>query len=125
MEKRILKKLIIFCLAVTLVLVAGFVRPPSARAQGQRDFFKVGVVTSLSGELVFGGTVTKRGYDLWADAANNSGGIEIGGKKYKVTLVYADDQSNPATAAVAGERLITQEKVDFILGPGPKRVRRL
>jgi branched-chain amino acid transport system substrate-binding protein len=117
MEKQILKKWGIFCLAVSMVLMAGFVRPPSAKAQGKRDFFKVGVVTSLSGELVFGGTVTKRGYDLWADAVNNSGGIEIGGKKYRVALVYADDQSNPATAAVAGERLITQEKVDFILGP--------
>jgi branched-chain amino acid transport system substrate-binding protein len=33
---------------------------------GQRKrFFKIGVVTSLSGELAFGGTVTKRGYDMW------------------------------------------------------------
>jgi len=74
-------------------------------------------VTSLSGELAFGGTVTKRGYDMWEDAVNAAGGIDIAGKKYKVKLVYADDQSTPATAAVAGERLITQEKVDVILGP--------
>ena len=79
--------------------------------------FKVGVVTSLSGELAFGGNVTKRGYDLWAETVNKQGGIAIGGKKYTVKLIYADDQSTPATAAVAGERLITQEKVDFILGP--------
>ena len=82
-----------------------------------RDFFKVGVVTSLSGELAFGGNVTKRGYDMWADTVNQQGGIEIGGKRYRVQLIYADDQSTPATAAVAGERLITQEQVDFILGP--------
>src|SRR4030042_4189964 len=88
-----------------------------AQAQEKRDFFKIGVVTSLSGELAFGGTVTKRGYDMWEDAINAAGGIDIAGKKYKVKLVYADDQSTPATAAVGGERLITQEKVDCILGP--------
>ena len=99
------------------MLVSVFFDPQSASAQNKSDLFKVGVVTSLSGELVFGGTVTKRGYDLWAEAVNHFGGIEIGGKKYKVTLVYADDQSTPATAAIAGERLITREKVDFILGP--------
>ena len=102
---------------VFLFLIFAFLIPGSGLSQEKRDFFKVGVVTSLSGELVFGGTVTKRGYDLWADTVNSRGGIEIGGKKYKVTLIYADDQSTPATAAVAGERLITQEKVDFILGP--------
>ena len=99
------------------ILVLGLVIAPVGQAQEKRDFFKLGVVTSLSGELAFGGSVTKRGYDMWADTLNAMGGIEIGGKKYKVQLVYADDQSTPATAAVGGERLITQEKVDVILGP--------
>ncbi len=99
------------------ILVLGLVIAPVGQAQEKRDFFKLGVVTSLSGELAFGGSVTKRGYDMWADTLNAAGGIDIGGKKYKVQLVYADDQSTPATAAVAGERLITQEKVDVILGP--------
>jgi len=99
------------------ILVLGLVIAPVGQAQEKRDFFKLGVVTSLSGELAFGGSVTKRGYDMWADTLNAMGGIDVGGKKYKVQLVYADDQSTPATAAVAGERLITQEKVDVILGP--------
>jgi branched-chain amino acid transport system substrate-binding protein len=86
-------------------------------AEEQRDFFKVGVITELSGDLVTGGNITKRGYDLWAQEVNARGGIEIKGKKYPVKLVYADAQSNPAAGAAAAERLITQEKVDFILGP--------
>ncbi len=109
-----MRKLLFVFVAVAAILS---LVPFSAQAQEKRGFFKVGVVTSLSGELVFGGTVTKRGYDLWADSINKLGGIDIGGKKYKVNLVYADDQSTPATAVVAGERLITQEKVDFVLGP--------
>ncbi len=111
------KKLLVPGLVMFLVLMVSFMGPQPSQAQEKRDFFKIGVVTSLSGELAFGGNVTKRGYDLWADTVNGLGGINIAGKKYKVTLVYADDQSTPATAAVAGERLITQEQVDFILGP--------
>ena len=117
MIRQILKNWGVFVLVVLVAVVFTMIESKPACSQEKRDFFKVGVVTSLSGELVFGGTVTKRGYDLWAETVNKQGGIEIGGKKYKVTLVYADDQSSPATAAVAGERLITQEKVDFILGP--------
>jgi branched-chain amino acid transport system substrate-binding protein len=117
MKEQMLKKFVIVGFISLAIVMIGFLKPQSMQAQPKRDFFKVGVVTSLSGELAFGGTVTKRGYDLWADTVNQLGGIEIEGKKYKVTLVYADDQSTPATAAMAGERLITQEHVDFILGP--------
>lgn len=86
-------------------------------ADQARDYFKVGVITSLSGSLATGGNVTKRGYDLWANAVNKAGGIEIKGKKYPVKLYYVDDQSEPAQGASAAERLATQEKVDFVLGP--------
>ena len=81
------------------------------------DEFKIGVITSLSGDLATGGNVTKRGYDLWAKAVNAQGGIEIKGKKYPVRLIYGDDQSQPAQAASAAERLAAQEKVDAVLGP--------
>ncbi|HBV89195.1 amino acid ABC transporter substrate-binding protein [Desulfosporosinus sp.] len=82
-----------------------------------RDYYKVGVITSLSGAEVQGGNITKYGYDLWAETVNNKGGIKVGDKGYQVKLVYADDQSDPAAGANAVERMITSEKVDFILGP--------
>jgi branched-chain amino acid transport system substrate-binding protein len=99
-----------------LLMVTLFVTSP-LHAEDSRNFFKVGVITELSGDLVTGGNITKRGYDLWAQEINSKGGIDIKGKKYPVKLVYADAQSNPAAGAAAAERLITQEQVDFILGP--------
>jgi branched-chain amino acid transport system substrate-binding protein len=101
---------------VLLFMVTLFVTSPLF-AEESRNFFKVGVITELSGDLVTGGNITKRGYDLWAQEVNARGGIEVKGKKYLVKLLYADAQSNPAAGAAAAERLITQEKVDFILGP--------
>jgi len=98
---------------VVLSLVASLVLVAAAMAEE----FKIGVITELSGDLATGGNITKRGYDLWAQEVNAKGGIDIKGKKYPVKLIYADAQSNPAAGAAAAERLITQEKVDFILGP--------
>ncbi len=104
--------------AIVLVSLAFvLVATSAASAQDTRDYFKVGVITSLSGDLATGGNVTKRGYDLWAQAVNEQGGIEIDGKKYPVKLFYADAQSEPSVGASAAERLATQEKVDFVLGP--------
>ncbi len=100
-----------------LTLLAALLLVAPVCATEARDFFKVGVVTSISGELATGGNVTKRGYDLWAAAVNAQGGIAINGKQYPVQLFYADAQSQPSQGASAAERLITQEKVDFILGP--------
>jgi branched-chain amino acid transport system substrate-binding protein len=103
------------CLLIILA-ISFFLTTPNF-AQASRDFFKVGVITSLSGDLATGGNVTKRGYDLWAQAVNEQGGIEIKGKKYPVKLYYADAQSEPSQGASAAERLVTHEKVDFVLGP--------
>lgn len=98
-------------LPLTLLLGANMVT-----AQGVGTY-KVGVITSLSGDLAEGGSVTKRGYELWGQTTNAAGGVLVKGKRYKVELKFADDQSNPASAADAAERLISSEKVHFILGP--------
>lgn len=102
---------IIISMAVSLTGCGG------GNSAEKRDFYKVGVITSLSGPEAYGGNVTKRGYELWAETVNKKGGIKVGDKSYQVKLVYADDQSDPAAAADAAQRMITSEKVDFILGP--------
>lgn len=81
-----------------------------------RDVFKFGAVTSLSGDLRFGGNITRRGYDLWEREINNRGGIEIDGTSYEVELDYADAQSEPSTGADAAEQMIG-DGVDALLGP--------
>jgi len=108
-------------IALALILLLAVVAAGCGGAQNQstekRDYFKIGVITSLSGPEVVGGNLTKHGYDLWAETVNAKGGIKVGDKSYQVKLVYADDQSDPAAGADAAQRMVTTEKVDFILGP--------
>lgn len=90
---------------------------PAILTYAQEPTIRCGVVTSLSGENRFGGNLTRRGYDLWAEEINKLGGIEINGERYRVEMFYGDAQSRPASGADAAERLITRDDVSVLFGP--------
>lgn len=104
-------------LGVAAVLCGLMTVASPSYANSGRDYYKVGVLTALSGSMIFGGQETTRGYKLWAQAVNKEGGIEVDGKRYKVKLVYADTKSNPQSSADAVQRMVSRKHVDFILGP--------
>lgn len=78
---------------------------------------KVGAALPLTGPLSPEGTRQRNGFQLWADTANAQGGIKVGGDVYKVEMIYVDYQSNTPRAVQAAERLITQDKVNFLFAP--------
>ncbi|MFO0725034.1 MAG: ABC transporter substrate-binding protein [Myxococcota bacterium] len=73
---------------------------------------KLGVVGSLTGPNATFGNSTKNGVDLAVDQLNQKGGVL--GKKVKA--IHLDDQGRPEEAKTAVQRLITQDKVDAVLG---------
>jgi len=81
------------------------------------DIIKIGASISLSGNLARFGNMVKSGYELWAEQVNAQGGIDVGGKKMPVEIVYYDDQSDNQTAVKLTEKLITEDKIQFLLGP--------
>ena len=82
-----------------------------------QDVIKVGAPLPLTGALSPEGLKQKRGYDLWAEAANGKGGIKAGGKTYKVEIVYTDYASNTPRAVQSAERMITEDKVNVLFAP--------
>ena len=54
---------------------------------------------------------------MWLEKVNAAGGINVGGTKSKVQLVQYDYQSDGQRAAQLAEKLITDDKVDFLLSP--------
>ena len=82
-----------------------------------QDVIKVGAPLPLTGPLAPEGLKQKRGYDLWAETANAKGGIKAGGKTYKIEIVYTDYASNTPRAVQAAERMITEDKVNFLFAP--------
>src|SRR5437899_9967287 len=76
-----------------------------------------GAAVSLTGSQSKEGGLTKQGYDLWLDWIKARGGIVINNVKHPVQIKYEDDQSNANLSATLVQKLITDEKANFILGP--------
>jgi branched-chain amino acid transport system substrate-binding protein len=92
----------------------------AAGAQGAANFdgtLVFGAPISLTGSTAKEGGLTRDGYDLWRDTYNNAGGINVGGKHYKIETRYYDDASSAQQAATLAEKLIKEDKVNFLLGP--------
>lgn len=100
------------------LLVAGCGKSTnSSESNGASGSIKVGAAVSDTGKFAIEGQSTKRGYEMWADEVNARGGIDVAGTKRKVQIIYYDDQSEPETAVKLIQRLISEDKVDFLLGP--------
>lgn len=98
------------------ILAAGLAAGLGGAAAAQ-DVIRVGAPLPLTGPLSPEGTKQQRGYDLWAETSNAKGGIKVAGKSYKVEIVYVDYASNTPRAVQAAERLITEDKVNFLFSP--------
>ena len=101
--------------AMLAVGVAGVTGPATAKVDG--DTIILGSAISLTGKYATNGLHTQRGYDYAVKVINEAGGVTVGGKSYKLTINYYDDESTPARAAQLVERLIQQDGVDYMLGP--------
>jgi branched-chain amino acid transport system substrate-binding protein len=89
---------------------------PAERAAAQ-ETLKIGAAVSLSGTFSREGGLLRDGYELWKDQVNAAGGFKIGDKTYKVEVIYYDDESRAQTSARLTEKLVTEDKVAFLLGP--------
>lgn len=79
---------------------------------------KIGYAISRTGPNTGGAAVTTLpNYELWVKEVNAAGGIKLGDKRVPIEVVQYDDRSNAEEAVRALERLINQDKVDFILPP--------
>jgi branched-chain amino acid transport system substrate-binding protein len=111
--KRVLRESILLFLAVCIV---GGVFLPGAWGQ---EVVKVGLPISLTGKYDVLGTRNLQGARLWAEWANKNGGIFVRAlnKKLPVEVAWYDTKSDKDTTIKLTEKLINEDKVDFLLGP--------
>jgi branched-chain amino acid transport system substrate-binding protein len=110
---KIAKLFITFVSALTLALSS--ITSSFAKVEG--DMIVLGAPVSLTGKYSINGKHTRNGYNFAAERINSKGGVTVGGKKYKLEVIYYDDESNPKRAAQLAERLIKQDGIQFMLGP--------
>jgi len=73
----------------------------------------VGTSVALTGKYARTGQEQLQGFQMWVDDVNARGGL-LG---RKVALKYYDDESKPETGAKLYAKLITDDKVDLLIGP--------
>jgi branched-chain amino acid transport system substrate-binding protein len=106
-------------LFVLLALVASLALAAcgSNTASNQSGTLVFGAPVSLTGATSTEGKLTLEGYQLWAKEVNAHGGIKVGNTSYQVQIKYYDDESNATKSSQFTQRLITTDKVNFLLGP--------
>lgn len=105
---------------VWVILVVFLAGTAGAADKASKDKIVIGQAISLSGPLA-GGVAISGGkiYELWVNEVNKNGGIYVEeyGKKLPVELKRYDDKSDIGTMTNLLEKLILEDKVDFIFPP--------
>jgi len=81
---------------------------------------KIGYAISKTGPNAGGASVTQiPNYEMWVKEVNARGGLMLKsvGKRVPIEVIEYDDRSNSEEAVRAVERLVTQDKVDFLFPP--------
>jgi branched-chain amino acid transport system substrate-binding protein len=110
--KASVRAVLMGCLA--LVMILGFNIPVDAASPG---VIKLGCAISFTGRLSRTGKLYRDSYNMAVEHINNTGGVTVAGKTYKLKIVYYDDKSNPTESSKLVEKLISEDKVNFLLGP--------
>ena len=102
------KLLLLMSLLMVFILSCG----GKKEAAQDKDSIKIGVIGPLTGDIAQYGTSTIDGFKLRVKEINAAGGI----KGKKIELVIADSKGDPQEAISIFKKMVSQDKVDFIVG---------
>ena len=108
---------LVAAVAAAVLLVTGCQQDNPNESAGtdggdSKEPITIGISLPLTGDFSQPGGEAKRGYEVWRDMVNEDGGIL--GREVKLKIV--DDASNQDTVVSDYTKLITQDKVDLVLG---------
>ena len=109
-----MRKLTIYLVLVIAVTLAF---STSAWSRSRETVLKIGMNQPMTGDIPKVGEGAKFASQMWLEDINKAGGLEVGGKKYKVEVLIEDNESKAESAVKAATKLITQDDVLAIVGP--------
>jgi len=119
------RNMVMVIAAIIIVVIAGGILyaylygPLSPQKVSAKDRIVIGFTVALSGPLSAQGNEQLRAYQICADYINSQGGIYVAelGRRLPINLTYYDDSSDASKARSLYEKLITEDKVDFLWPP--------
>ncbi len=82
-----------------------------------QNVIKIGCAISFTGKKSRTGKLYVDSYNMAVEQINKNGGVKVNGKSYKLKIIYYDDKSEATESSKLVEKLITEKKVNFLLGP--------
>lgn len=114
--------LCIVLMVASMLLMVDWINTSEAQAGSDKapDKIRIGCAIALSGPNAIGAISSQvNQYKLWVEQTNTKGGIFVPkyNKRIPVELIIYDDRSDMETCVKMVEKLILQDKVDFMLPP--------
>lgn len=100
---------------VLAVLVIGYIFIYGGCAK-KENTIKIGGVGPVSGGAATYGISTRNACFMAVEEINQQGGLEFQGSKYRLQLIFEDDEGRPESAANAYRKLVDQDLVSAIIG---------
>ena len=104
-------------ICLLLVLAGTLAFSTSAWSRSRETVLKIGLNVPITGDIPKVGEGSKFASQMWLEDINKAGGLEVGGKKYKVEVIVEDNESKAESAVKANTKLITDDEVLAIVGP--------
>jgi branched-chain amino acid transport system substrate-binding protein len=111
-KNKVLLGMLILLMVMSIMITGAC----SSNAPAATKTLKIGVITSMSGDLSAALKGLSDAVKPTQDLYNNKGGITVGGQKYNLELTAYDDQSTAAGAVTAANKLV-QDGVKFAVAP--------
>ncbi|MGH8465806.1 MAG: ABC transporter substrate-binding protein, partial [Pseudomonas sp.] len=89
----------------------------SASAAAEAPDVVLGASIQLTGPVANTGRYYRDAYQMAVEKINASGGVKIGGVSHKLALKIYDNQSDVNLSVRQYTQLVTQDKVNLLLGP--------
>ena len=101
---------------IGLILTFGIFCFPSLSFSSSEKVLKMGAIFPLSGRGATWGLAAQKAITVKQKEVNGRGGLNVGGEKYKIEIIWEDDKYNAAAGRMAAEKLVNRDKVKFIHG---------
>ncbi len=110
-----MKKKLLLCVLALVLAVLPLFACGGGGGVGEKTKIVIGAARPLSGPLnQIGDYAMGPIMKMWADKVNANGGLKVGGKRLPVEFKIYDDTSDLGTSTRLVEKLILQDKVDFL-----------
>jgi branched-chain amino acid transport system substrate-binding protein len=100
-----------------LFFLAGLLFFPAVSLPAHAATITLGASVQLTGPLANTGRYYRDSYEFAIDRINQRGGVKVGNEHYKLALKLLDNQSDVNLSVRQYVELLTQDKVNFLLGP--------